>query len=403
MSEKSSKVAVTGIGVVSPIGIGRQAFWNNLKEGRSGVRELDRDGGAELPTAGAAVRDFQAKDFISSVHLRRMDRLSRMIVAASRMALDDAGNVLDGTAPEDVGVVVGSAIGDVSESVANLDRILAKGPAFASPMLFPNLVLNAAASYVAMELGFIGSNLTVAQGEISGEEAIRLGCDLIRAGRADIVLAGGGDELAPIVIELYRGARALAGQRGGPEWSSPYDVERSGLILGEGAAMLVLESSARAVARGGVVYAEIAAATDLTLVSPLYDWPASAAGMRFGRLPSLDDVALVCGSANSSRRLDACELDLFARLLGEKASRVAVSSIKGAIGEFGAAGALSAAALCLAVHEQVVPPLCHLRQPERPSSFRFAGRRGETQRIDHAILCGIARGGAGVLLSLVRG
>lgn len=406
MTEESQNVAVTGIGVVSPIGIGRQAFWNNLEEGRSGIRELGwNSGAAELPTLGARVQDFPAKDFISSVHLRRMDRLSRMIVAASRMALDDAGAALDGTSSEDCGVVVGSAIGDVSESVANLDRILAKGPAFASPMLFPNLVLNAPAGYVAMELGLTGWNLTVAQGEISGEEAIRLGCDLIRAGRADVVLAGGGDELAPIVADLYRKARALAGQRGGPEWCSPYDTQRNGLVLGEGAAMLVLESRARAAARGAVIYAEIAVALDVTLESPLYDWPETAAGIRgsFGDSSSLHDVDLVCGSANSSRRLDACELDLLTRLLGEGANRSTVTSIKGATGEFGAAGALSTAALCLALREQVVPPLCHLRRPEGGSSLCFAGRRGEKQRINRALLCGIARGGAGILLPLVRG
>jgi 3-oxoacyl-[acyl-carrier-protein] synthase II len=276
-----------------------------------------------------------------------MDKLSRMIVAATRMALDDGDGVLDGTRPEDVGVVVGSAIGDVSESVANLDRILAKGPAFASPMLFPNLVLNAPASYVAMELGLTGANLTVARGETSGEEAIRLGCDLIRTGRAEVVLAGGGDELAAIVIELYRSARALSGQRGGREWCSPYDAERNGLLLGEGAAMLVLESAERATARSARVYAEIATEADFTLAAPLYDWPAPSAALRHSpadRLPS-GGVDLVCGSANSSRRLDACELDLLTRLLGEAASRTTVTSIKGATGDFGAAGALSAAAL----------------------------------------------------------
>jgi 3-oxoacyl-[acyl-carrier-protein] synthase II len=404
MTEKSRSVAVTGIGVVSPIGIGRQEFWTSLTQGRSGITELDPSGTSELPTLWAPVPDFHAKDFISAAHLRRMDKLSRMIVAASRMALDDAGNVLDGTMPEDAGVVVGSAIGDVSESVANLDRMLAKGPAFASPMLFPNLVLNAPASYVAMELGLTGSNLTVAHGEASGEEAIRLGCDLIRAGRADFVLAGGGDELAPIVVDLYRSARALAGQRGGREWCSPYDVERSGLVLGEGAAMLVLESPERAVERGALVYAEIVTDAHFTLSAPLYDWPESAADLRpsvADRLVS-DDVDLIFGSANSSLRLDSCELDLLRRLLGKRASHAVVTSIKGATGELGAAGALSAAALCLSLREQVVPPLCHLREPEPGSPLRFAGPTGESRRLDRALLCGIARGGGGMFLSLQR-
>lgn len=403
MSKEPSHVAITGIGIVSPIGIGRQAFWTNLTEGRSGIIELEPPAGvAQLPTLGAPVRDFQPKDFISAVHLRRMDKLSRMIVAASRMALDDANEALERTAPEDVGVVVGSAIGDASESVVNMDRVLAKGPSFASPMLFPNLVLNAPASYVAMELQLTGSNLTVAQGEKSGEEAIRLGCDLIRTGRAAVALAGGGDELASIVIDLYRGARALAGQRGGREWCSPYDAERSGLVLGEGAAMLVLESPERAAARGARVYAELAGEADFTLEAPLYDWPAPGSELRYGVDESfpLHGVDVVCGSGNSSRRLDACELDLLARLLGEGAGRATVTSIKGATGEFGAAGALSAAALCLALHDQIVPPLCNLQKPVGESTFRFAARRCKPRRIGHGLLCGIARGGSGILLSM---
>jgi 3-oxoacyl-(acyl-carrier-protein) synthase len=151
------------------------------------------------------------------------------------------------------------------------------------------------------------------------------------------------------------------------------------------------------------VYARIAAEVDLTLPSPLYDWPESAGGMRRNDDDSFptEDVGLVCGSANSSRRLDACELDLWTRWLGMSARGVTVTSIKGATGEFGAAGALGAAALCLAVHEQVVPPLCQLHRPEGESPLRFAGPRGEKQPIDRALLCGIARGGAGLVLSLV--
>ena len=205
-----------------------------------------------------------------------MDKLSRMVVAAARMALDDARVVLARVQPETVGVVIGSALGDISESAVQLERVFTKGPASASPMTFPNLVLNAPASYVAMEFGLTGVNLTVAQGETSGEQAIILGCDLVRAGRADVVLAGGGDELAAIVFEVYRRARALSSQRGGPEWSSPYDVGRNGIVLGEGAAILVLESPARARARGATILAEVEGYATFGVPAPPYDWPAEA-------------------------------------------------------------------------------------------------------------------------------
>jgi 3-oxoacyl-(acyl-carrier-protein) synthase len=217
-----------------------------------------------------------------------------------------------------------------------------------------------------------------------------------------LVLAGGGDELAAIVFDVYRRARALSSQRGGREWSSPYDVDRNGIVLGEGAAILTIESMARARTRGATILAEIEGYTTFAVPAPPYDWPAEArtAVAPLRRLLDAAGVDLVCGAANSSRRLDACETDLFGRLVDEHIGGVCVTSIKGAVGEFGAAGALSAAATCLALHEQTVPPLCHLREPEPNALLRFAASRSAAQPINRALLCGMARGGAGAALLL---
>src|SRR5262249_61343996 len=194
------RIAVTGIGVVSPIGFGRQQFWQALCGGQSGLAPIERfPVPAGAPRLGAEVRDFPAREFIASTHLRRMDNVSRLLVAAARMALDDARLPAKLLVPERTGVVVGSVLGDISESVTYLQRVFTKGPSAASPMVFPNLVLNAPASYIAMELGTTGVNLTVSQGEISGESAILQACDALRAGRAEVMLAGGGDELDGIV------------------------------------------------------------------------------------------------------------------------------------------------------------------------------------------------------------
>jgi len=222
----------------------------------------------------------------------------------------------------------------------------------------------------------------------------------VRSGRADVVLAGGGDQLTPVLIEPYHRARALAGQRGGREWASPYDRARSGIVLGEGAAMLVLESLASARARGAAVYATIDDTCSFSVASPPYDWPLRADAALESLQPLAGGVDLVCGGANSSRRLDRCELDLFARLLGRRADAVALTSIKGAIGEFGAAGALTVAAACLALREQTVPPLCNLHAPEPDAPFRFTAGRAAPARLARALVCGLARGGAGVALSL---
>jgi 3-oxoacyl-[acyl-carrier-protein] synthase II len=410
MAEIPAPVAITGLGIVSPIGIGREAFWAALCAGKSGIAPCAATD-APVPRFVARVPDFSTRDYIRSSHLRRADTLSRRIVSAARMALADAGLAAAAPAPERVAIVVGSRLGNVGESVQYLQRLFTKGPTLASPMMFPNLVLNAPASYAAMEIGCTGANFTVSQGEVSGEQAITLGCDLIRAGRADVVIAGGGDELAEIVAATYRDYRALSSQRGGPEWCSPYDVDRNGVILGEGAAMLVLESAERARGRAAPVYAEVADYESFGVAASAYDWPAGALAAvpqlrallgRCLRSPSNAGVDLVCGSANSSRRLDACELDLLARLFGEAAMRVALTSIKGAIGEFGAAGALTAAATCLALRHEMVPPLCNLRRAPAAAPFHFAAPVAERRAMKSALMVSIARGGSSVALLFQR-
>jgi 3-oxoacyl-[acyl-carrier-protein] synthase II len=400
--EPARRVAVTGVGVVSPIGFGREQFWSALAAGRSGIAPIEGiTMSTPLPTIAAQVRGFAAREFITSTNLRRMGPLARMVVAAARMALDDTHLSVKRIAADRLGVVIGSALGNVTESAKHLEKVFIKGPGSASPMIFPNLVHNTPASCIAMELGATGVNLTVAQAEVSGEEAVTLGAEMIRTGRADVVLAGGGDELAPIVAETCFRARALSGQHGGPEWCSPYDRLRNGLVLGEGAAVLVLESLEHARGRGATVLAEIEGTRSFAVPAPLYDWPARApaAVEPLRRLVTSSDVDLIVGSANASRRVDSCEIEIFSRV----SPCAVVTSIKGAIGEFGAAGAFSLAAACLAVREQSVPPLCHLQAPDPVLGSRLAARTGAPARVDRTLVCGLARGGAvaGLLLRRV--
>jgi 3-oxoacyl-(acyl-carrier-protein) synthase len=204
-----------------------------------------------------------------------------------------------------------------------------------------------------------------------------------------------------VLVRALHRARAFAGQRGGREWASPYDAARSGLVVGEGAAMLVLEPLERARRRGAAVYACIAGSRSWAVDAPRYDWPshAEAAVEPLVALIGGASVELVCGAANSSRRLDGCELALFASLPATR--QATVTSIKGAIGEFGAAGALTAAAACLALKEQTVPPLCHLETPAE-TGVRLAGRVGESADLRRVLVCGIARGGAMTALLMER-
>ncbi|MEO6029024.1 MAG: beta-ketoacyl synthase N-terminal-like domain-containing protein [Candidatus Binatia bacterium] len=414
-------IVVTGVGVVSPLGP-LPAFWSGLCAGTSGIsRSTPQDGVLTEPGLEARVRDWQARDHIRSALLRRMDHTSRMVVSACRMALTDAALVLEGARAEDAGIVVGTAFGNLSESEDFLRGLFAKGPGLANPLTFPNLVMNAPTGYVAIDLGIRGPNLTVVRGEASGEAALALAFDTIAAGHADVLLAGGVDELTPVARDVYVDLALLSpGENGGEEWSSPFDRGRNGYVMGEGAAMLVLELASHAESRGARIYAELAGyATENIPASP-HDWPTVAAGAASGRataeqltalgmrpVADRDDgggITLVVSCANSTRRLDAVEAARLTTLLGMEARRALVTSLKGSIGELGAAGALGAAAAVQAIATGDVPRLGALRHPDPACTFPLATRSTPkpTGGVAEVLLSATPRGGGAITVLLRR-
>jgi 3-oxoacyl-[acyl-carrier-protein] synthase II len=412
------RVVVTGVGMVSPLGP-LPLFWERVRAGASGIGPIDWfDTGPSPPDTAARVRDWQPKEHIKPAALRRMDRFSQMVVSACRMALADAAFAPTSAEAEAeaMGVVVGAAYGNLLETETFLRGVIAKGPALANPMLFPNLVLNAPAGYVAIELGLRGPNFTVCHSEISGEAALALAYDTIVCGRADVVLAGGGDEISPVLFHVSKdfgvlspGRRRKGGAATGREWSSPFDRDRNGMVMGEGAAMLVLERAEHARARGAVAYAELVGHAAQTVPSSPHLWPrATAAAPRataeqLRALRGVDEVDLIVSCANSTRDLDAFEAAHLAALLGESAPRALVTSVKGAIGEFGGAGAFSVAVAALALRDCAVPPLAALRRPDPACTLRLVTADTPAPgALRAALVSGTARGGACTTLLLAR-
>jgi 3-oxoacyl-[acyl-carrier-protein] synthase II len=413
-------IVVTGIGVVSPLGP-LPAFWRGACAGETGVAAIAEGGGpSDAPTLAARVRDWSARDHIRPALLRRMDRCSQLAVSACRTALADADLALAGAEAESAGVVVGTAFGNLSESEDFLRGLFAKGPGLANPLTFPNLVMNAPTGYVAIDLGLRGPNLTVVRGEASGEAAIALAYDTLATGQADVLLAGGVDELAPVLRAIYTDLHLLSPTAGGEEWSSPFDRERNGFVMGEGAAMLVLERAEHAAARGARVYAELAGyATESVAASP-HDWPTVAAAAASGREtarqlgalgfhpPDARDceagVTLIVSCANSTRRLDAAETARLAALLGAAPPRTLVTSLKGAIGEFGAAGAFGAAAAALALATGDVPRLGALRTADAACTLPLALRAvpAPAHGVAAALVSSTPRGGGCVTVLFRR-
>lgn len=405
---------VTGVGVVSPLGPLPQ-FWSGLCAGASGIEAVDGERAPTAPALEARVRDWQAREHVKPALLRRMDHCSQMVVSAVRMAVADASLELVGDTAAAAGVVVGTAFGNLSESEDFLRGLFAKGPALANPLTFPNLVLNAPTGYVAIDLGIRGPNLTVVRGEASGEAALALAYDTIVSGQAEVLIAGGGDEIAPVLAQIYADLELLSpADGGGAPWSSPFDRGRNGYVMGEGAAMLVLETGAHASARGARVYAELAGYATETVPASPHDWPARTPAIdgengtarqlaAMGLTPGTS-ATLVVSCANSTRRLDAFEAARIAAILGEGTPTALVTSIKGAVGEFGAAGALGAAAAVLALAHGDVPRLGALQAPDEHCPVRLAGPETPAPAggFANALVSCTPRGGGCVTLGLRR-
>jgi 3-oxoacyl-(acyl-carrier-protein) synthase len=375
----TATVAITGVGVVSAFGVGVERFWRGLLAGESGIRPVVRLGAEAL--AGEAP-PLAVREFVRSPLGRRIDRVSLLALAASRLALADAGldpGALDGMR---TALGLGSALGNLHETTGFLDRLFARGAA--NPLVFPNLVFNAPLSYVSIELGVRGPTAMLSGQEVSGEAAIAWGADTVAHGMADVCLAGGTEELEGVLHEVLGESRALACGR-----PRPFDPASDGVCPGEGAAVLVLEPLARARARGARVYARIVPQAGFAVPAPLHGWPTEPAALGERLRPVLAGADVIFGAASGRPALDAVEAAALAEAVGRSA---AVTAVRGAIGDFGAAGAHAAAAAALAIHSGTLPPTVGLVPPARAALDVVTGA-ARRLRVRAAVVDGLARGG----------
>jgi 3-oxoacyl-(acyl-carrier-protein) synthase len=393
-----SEAVISGIGVVSPLGVGAAAFWDALCSGRTAIAEIrGLDPGPTPPRLGAEVRVIPVRDVLPAALVRRMDRVSQMICLAAMLAARDAG-LAQAAAEDELGVVVGSALGNLSEAAQFLGRVFTKGPSLANPMLFPNLVMNAAASQVAMALGWRGPNLTVSAGEISGEGALEVGIDLVRRGRARAVVVAAGEELSGVVFRALADFRHLSPRRRGRERSSPFDVDANGPVLGEGAAAVVVETPESADRRGAGVHATIERIVRFPLgAKNPHVWPPPAAAREAADVPSFPvDVAF--SGADSSPERDRLELTLLARMIP---LATPVCSVAGAVGSHASQGLTTICTAALALSRGRIPPVVGLQRARPDFPFSFPKEALVGSRASGLVL-GVARGGAGIAVAIAR-
>ena len=404
------KVVVTGIGPVSPVGVGREPFWEALSEGRSGVGEVTLFDTSDFPVKIAGeVKDFDPAEHMERKAVKRTDRNVHFAVAAAKLAWEDAGTPQ--TDPARTAVVISTGIGGLGVLLAQTKVLWEKGPDRVSPFLVPGLMPNAAAGQVAMELGFTGPNTCITTACAAGAHGIGEAYRFIRDGISDVALAGGTEA---VVIDLamsgFAQMQALSRNPDPTTASRPFDANRDGFVLAEGACVLVLEEEERAKARGATIYGEVAgygASADAHhITAPDPEGAGAVAAIQMA-LADADEPAEAVGYVNahgtSTPLNDAAETRALKKALGDHAQQVAISSTKSMTGHLlGAAGALESAATVLAIHTGTLPPTINLETPDPECDLDYVPNEAREARVDVALNEAFGFGGHNAVLAFRR-
>ncbi|HEX4221150.1 MAG TPA: beta-ketoacyl-[acyl-carrier-protein] synthase family protein [Pseudonocardiaceae bacterium] len=413
------RAVITGIGVVAPGGVGREAFWDLLTAGRTATRRISLFDAADFRSQIAAEVDFHpAACGLAPQQIRRMDRAGQFAVVCAREAVADSGLDLAGLAPERIGVALGSAVG-CTMGLEQEYAVLSDGGRkwlvdheYGVPHLYGYMVPSTLAVEVAWDVGAEGPVALISTGCTSGLDAIGHGSQLIEEGSAEIVLAGATDApLSPITSACFDAIKATSPNNKDAEHASrPFDRSRDGFVLGEGAAVLVLEERAAAQRRGARIYAEVAGfasrsnAFHMTGLKP--DGREMAEAIRIAldraRLDSTS-VGYINAHGSGTKQNDRHETAAFKRSLGEHAYRVPVSSIKSMVGHsLGAIGSIEVAACALAIDRKVVPPTANLRTPDPECDLDYVPITAREYDIDAVLSVGSGFGGFQTATVLTR-
>ncbi len=396
-----NRIVVTGIGIISPIGIGKEEFWRSCVAGRSGIGPIK---GFEIghlnSRLGFQVEDPDYKQYITLGNLRRMDRISRMVTASVRLAIQDAGLQMGEENSERIGIMIGSGLGS-SKTVDLFFRDLVRnGPHGVAPLLFQTSVPNAICSHASIEFGIKGINTTFSHKEASAESAIVHAFEALRRGKADVVFAGGGDEISEPLYNVYATLGTLSSQRPPyPEGMRPFDRTRNGIVLGEGSGVLAMETLDHARGRGASPYAEVVGYGMVGCNDGVWSYDTDGSSMArtisraVGNLPRVD---YICAAANSTHPLDRAETKAIRGAFGKKADEISISSVKSMIGECDASGGIRACAAVLSITEGIVPPTISYREPDPMCDLDYTVQGAKKKDIESALLNGFANGGANI-------
>src|SRR5256714_7330882 len=396
------RVAVTGVGAVSPLGLDAPSTWRAALAGESGIDWIRAFDATELPVKVAAeVKDFDLAGVASPKEVRKLERNVLLSLGAAREAMDDAG--LNGFDPMRVGVVFGTAIGGVNGILEQEEVRRERGPDRVSPNFLPNVLVDSASGQLAISLGIKGPNYAVVSACATGSHAIGEGAELIRRGAVDAVLAGGAEAcMHPLILAGFTAMRGLAVENEDPPRASrPFDATRAGFVMGEGACVFVLEELEAAERRGAEVYAEVlgyGASNDAHHMAQPEPEAKGVADMMRSALESAgvapERVGYINAHGTSTPLGDLAETKAIKDVFGDHAYKLAVSSTKSMMGHtFGAAGAIEAMMCVLAVHEGMIPPTINYRHPDPECDLDYVPNEAREAKLDVALSNAMGLGG----------
>lgn len=407
------RVVVTGIGLVTPIGIGVENVWKNLISGRSGIGRITRFDPSSLATQIAGeVKDFNPEQFIEKKEIKKMDTFIQYAIAAAKIAMEDSGIAINGVRPERVGVVVGAGLGGLP-GIEKYHRILIEeGPKRISPFFIPMVIANLAAGQISIIFGAKGPNSSTSTACAAGAHAIGDSAKYIQLGYADVMIAGGAEStITPLAIAGFNSMKALSTRNDEPERASrPFDKDRDGFVMGEGAGIIILEELEHARRRGARIYAEFAGyglngdAYHITAPDP------EGEGGRRCMEMALEDARIdpsevdyINAHGTSTYYNDILETKAIKRLFREHAKRIMVSSTKSMTGHLlGAAGGVEAAFTVLSIYHGVIPPTINLENPDPECDLDYVPNKAREKKIRVAISNSFGFGGTNACLVFKR-
>jgi len=402
------RVVVTGIGPVTPVGTGVEAFWAGLVGGRNGIAPIERFDASDLPVKlSGDVHDFDPSAWMDAKEIRRTDRFVQYAIASAKLAWEDAGR--PEIPSERGGIVFGTGIGGIEWLLAQHRVLLEKGPGRVSPFMVPALMANAAAGHIAMTFGLTGPNFCTVSACASGAHAVGEGYRMVRDGLVDLALVGGSEAATlPLTVAAFAQMTALTKNPDPETASRPFDAARDGFVLSEGACALILEPESRARERGARIYAEVAGygASDDAFHITAPDPKGTGAAIAIRR--ALEDAAeepsaveYVNAHGTSTPLNDAGETAAIKAALGDEvAHRVPVSSTKSMTGHMlGAAGAVEAAAVILAIARGTIPPTIHYETPDPECDLDYVPNTARRAEISFAISNSFGFGGQNAVVA----